>query len=294
MRGDCGYPVIGRQGRFFSKSRPTAPREADRPFVGPRPSAAQSTNNAYFQAFFQGAFGDLGRYSVPPGRTMPSVKIQCIEDDRLLRELLAIQLEVMQPKADIIKAADGRTGLQLARAETPDLVVLDLKLPDMPGLQVAMELSGLRPPPRVLILTATASEAVLNRVFYSPVHGFVLKSSGDAEELLLAVRKLLAGETYFSRTVLAAMTAARSHPDHFSKILSAREVDLLPLFGYGWLNERISQHTGLSVATVRTHHQHILGKLGLHSREELMRWAMIKGFVDFSYEPREPAAAAGR
>ena len=226
---------------------------------------------------------------------MQSVKIQCIEDDRLLRDLLAIQLEeIEEPKVDVITAGDGKTGLQLARAETPDLVVLDLKLPDMPGLQVALELSGLRPPPRVLIVTATASEAILNRVLYSPVHGFVLKSSGDAEELLLAVRKLLAGETYFSRQVLAAMTTARSHPDHFSKILSAREVDLLPLFGYGWLNERISQHTGLSVATVRTHHQHILGKLGLHSREELMRWAMIKGFVDFSYEPCKLEAGSVR
>jgi two-component system response regulator NreC len=64
-------------------------------------------------------------------------------------------------------------------------------------------------------------------------------------------------------------------------------VDLLPLFGYGWSNERISQHTGLTVATVRTHHQHILGKLGLHSREELMRWATKKGFVDYTYEPCE-------
>jgi two-component system response regulator NreC len=226
---------------------------------------------------------------------MQSVKIQCIEDDRLLRDLLAIRLEdVSQFKVDVIMAGDGHTGLQLARERAPDLVVLDLKLPDMPGLQVATELSGLRPPPRVLILTATVSEAVLNRVLYSPVHGFVLKTSGDAGEVLLAVQKLLAGETYFSRPVLAAMTEARKHPDHFSKILSAREVDLLPLFGYGWLNERISQHTGLTVATVRTHHQHILGKLGLHSREELMRWTMKKGFVDFSYEPRELAAGSAR
>ena len=226
---------------------------------------------------------------------MPSVKIQCIEDDSLLRDLLALQLEEAVPsRVDVLKAGDGRSGLQLAREQAPDLVVLDLKLPDMPGLQVALELSGLRPPPRVLILAGSATEAVLNRVLYSPVHGFVLKTSGDAGELMLAVRKLLSGETYFSRPVLTAMTEARKHPDHFSKILSAREVDLLPLFGYGWQNERISQHTGLTVATVRTHHQHILSKLGLHSREELMRWAMKKGFVDFSYEPSELAAGSAR
>lgn len=221
---------------------------------------------------------------------MQSVKILCIEDDSLLRDLMAIQLESAHPSVQVITACDGKSGLEQAREQRPVLVVLDLRLPDLPGLQIAMELSTLKPPPRVLVLTSSASEAVLNRIMYSPVHGFVLKTCGDAGELVLAVRKLLAGETYFSRTVLSAMTEARKHPEHFSKILSAREVDLLPLFGYGWLNERISRHTGLTVATVRTHHQHILGKLGLHSREELMRWAMKKGFVDFTYEPAEMRA----
>lgn len=221
---------------------------------------------------------------------MTSVKIQFIEDDHLLRDLLAIRLEALRtPPVVVLKSGDGRTGLDLAREQSPDLVLLDLRLPDMSGLQVAQALAVLRPAPRVLVLTATATEAVLNRVLYCPVHGFVLKTSGNADELVLAVQKLLAGETYFSRQVLAAMSAARAQPEHFSKILSTREVDLLPFFGYGWVNERISRHTGLSVATVRTHHQHILGKLGLHSREELMRWAMKKGFVDFSYEPVTPA-----
>jgi two-component system response regulator NreC len=222
---------------------------------------------------------------------MPTFKILCIEDDCILRDLLAVRLtEVAQTKVETFHADDGANGLRLAREIKPDLVLLDLKLPDVPGLHVALELSGLRPAPRVLILTASVSEAVLNRVLYSPVHGFVLKSTGDTAEVLLAVKKLLSGETYFSRPVLNAMSEARKHPTHFSKILSAREVDLLPLFGYGWINERVSKHTGLSIATVRTHHQHILTKLGLHSREELMRWAVKKGFVDFAYEP-EPVRA---
>ncbi|HVU17522.1 MAG TPA: response regulator transcription factor [Candidatus Didemnitutus sp.] len=222
---------------------------------------------------------------------MPTFKILCIEDDSILRDLLAVRLkEVANITVETIHAEDGRSGLKLARELKPDLVLLDLKLPDMPGLHVALELSGLRPAPRVLILTASISEAVLSRVLYSPVHGFVLKSTGDTAEVLLAVKKLLAGETYFSRPVLNAMSEARKHPTHFSKILSAREVDLLPLFGYGWVNERVSKHTGLTIATVRTHHQHILTKLGLHSREELMRWAVKKGFVDFAYEP-EPVEA---
>ncbi|MSU47065.1 MAG: response regulator transcription factor [Lacunisphaera sp.] len=83
-------------------------------------------------------------------------------------------------------------------------------------------------------------------------------------------------------------------PDYFLKILSPREIELLPLFGYGWANEKIAHYTRLSPATVRTHHQNILGKLNLHGREELMRWAIKKGFVDFRYEPGNPPPHAAR
>ncbi len=112
--------------------------------------------------------------------------------------------------------------------------------------------------------------------------------------------ELAAGRRYFPGEIQAALARARHQPDHFSKLLSDRELELLPLLGYGWTNEKIAARMGLSSATVRTHHQNILMKLGLHGREELMRWAIKRGFSDFRYEPREtppgspPASAPGR
>jgi two-component system response regulator NreC len=186
---------------------------------------------------------------------------------------------------DVQQAADGHTGLQLAKVLKPALVILDLGLPDVSGFDIAKQLGEIRPPPKVLAISGNVTESVLNRVPYSPIHGFILKSAAQKDEFVIAVRELLGGGTYVPAHVNATISRARSHPEHYSKILSQREIDLLALLGYGWNNERIAQHVGLSTTTVRTHRQHILNRLGLHSTEELMRWAQKKGFSDYRYEP---------
>ncbi len=224
---------------------------------------------------------------------MSSPTILCIEDDALLLDFLVVKLgQVMPGPAVVVGARSGLAGLQLAREQKPDVVILELRLPDMSGFQVAAELAGLRPAPRVLVLTSAAPDIVLSRVSLSPIHGFLLKSSAHDTELALALKELLFGRTYFQPAVLTAIAHTRRQPDHFSKILSSRELELVPLFGFGWTHDRIARHAGLSPATVRTHHQNILAKLNLHGREELMRWAIKKGFTDFRYEPGE--AGSGR
>jgi DNA-binding NarL/FixJ family response regulator len=211
--------------------------------------------------------------------------ILCIEDDSLIRELLVIQLEQITWNGfKILEAGDARSGLKLAAEHAPELVVLDLLLPDMHGFDVAIRLSELRPTPRVLIVTSTASEAVLERIPYSPIHGFVLKSSGHHSELAYAVNKLLAGETYFSPQVLQAIATARAQPNHYSKILTPREIELLPPLGYGWPYETIAKRTGHAQTKVVEYEKQIIAKLGLRGREELMKWCVRKGFVDFRHE----------
>ncbi len=213
--------------------------------------------------------------------------ILCIEDDVLLRGYLVVQLEeIVADGADIQVAADGQTGLQMARDLKPSLVVLDLGLPDVSGFDIAKQLSELRPPPKVLAVSANSTDAALNRIPYSPIQGFILKSAAQRDEFGVAVREVLNGGTYFPSHVNATISRVRSQPEHYSKILSQREIELLVLFGYGWSNEKIAQYVGLSATTIRTHRQHILGRLGIHSTEELMRWAQKKGFSDYRYEPR--------
>jgi DNA-binding NarL/FixJ family response regulator len=213
--------------------------------------------------------------------------ILCIEDDALLRGYLVAQLESLgSAGVEVHVAADGQTGLQMAHDLKPSLVVLDLGLPDVSGFDIALQLSLVRPPPKILAMTASVTESALNRIPYSPIHGFILKTAAQRDEFGVAVQELLRGGTYFPPHVNSTISRMRSHPQHHSKILSQREIELLALFGYGWTNERIAQHVGLSTTTIRTHRQHVLGRLGIHSTEELMRWAQKKGFSDYRYEPR--------
>lgn len=218
---------------------------------------------------------------------MNSGAILCIEDDALLLDFLVFQLEhITSGRMQILRANNGTVGLQLGRDHQPGLVILDLGLPDMEGEYVATELAVISPLIRILVLTAAVPELVFSRLqCCRNINGVLVKSSAQCTELQLAVNEVLAGRTYFQGAVLAAWTKARREPDHFSKMLSRRETELLPLFGYGWPNSRIARYVRLSPATVRTHHQNILAKLDLHGREELMRWAIKKGFVDFRHEP---------
>ncbi|MEI6108290.1 MAG: response regulator transcription factor [Opitutae bacterium] len=224
--------------------------------------------------------------------------ILCIDDDTLIRELLTVQLrEATNRKSAIISAGDATTGVQLARQHQPEIVLLDLGLPDASGFKVIDTLAQLSPRPRILILTASVPDRVLEKVQHSEVAGLLLKSDTSSTELINAIQAVRAGQKYFSPPVRAAMAAARAEPAHYTKILSKREIELVPLFGYGWSNEQIAARTSISAATVRTHRQNILGKLDLHSTEKLIHWAISKGFTDYRYEPAPapiPGPAAGR
>src|SRR4051812_21170929 len=103
---------------------------------------------------------------------MLSPTILCIEDDRLVREFLVVRLkQVIGANTRIIEAGNGATGIDQARQHKPDLVVLDLGLPDMSGFKVADALHELSPRPRILVVTASAPDQVLNRIHHSPIAG---------------------------------------------------------------------------------------------------------------------------
>lgn len=220
---------------------------------------------------------------------MQPCTILCIEDDTLLLDFLVLKLEAITPARTVIfKATTGSEGLQYARSHRLDFVILDLGLPDMSGFSVAAELAAISPCCRVLLLSGNLTEIAASRLPSSRIHGCLLKSSAHGTELKQGLQVLAAGQNYFPEDVLAVVANARREVGHFSRILSDREIELLPYFGYGWPNDRIARYTRISAATVRTHHQNVLMKLNLHGREELMRWAIKKGFVDFRYEPPDP------
>lgn len=216
---------------------------------------------------------------------MAALRILCVEDDARFREFLVGLLQpVLGEGAVIHEAADGATALNLARNHQPDLVFLDVGLPDISGLQVAGALSLLSPQPRVLLLTSYAPEQVLKRIHPSQVSGLLLKSDVVGAELIEGVQAVLDDRSYYSLHVREAMAATRDHLRHYTEFLSPLELELLPLFGTGWTNEQIASRIHLSGASIQNLRQSILQKLNLTHTKQLIDWAVIHGIADWKLD----------
>jgi DNA-binding NarL/FixJ family response regulator len=185
-------------------------------------------------------------------------------------------------------AASATEGIARCRAACPDLVLLELRLPDADGFEVVSTLAGLSRPPRILLLTGKSDDATLYRLTRLPVSGMVWKTGEIPAVLRKAVEEVLAGRRFFPADVREALRTIRCDPSAFFKILSERELTMLPQLCLGFTDAQIARRAGLSPATVKSHRQHIMSKLDLHRAADLVRWAAEKGFVDFLPVRRGP------
>ena len=207
------------------------------------------------------------------------MKIAVIEDHALMRDLLCQTCREAVTGAIVSGAEDAAAGLKLCRRVKPDMILLDLALPDRDGLDMLEELMAACPKSKVIGLSGYMDEFTVYRVLGSPLHGFVDKNDHTSAQLATAIRTVMGGERYFSARAKATWAALRSDPASFDKILSTREQDLLLLFGRGLGNDEIAAEVNLSELTVRNHRCRIMAKLGLRTSAELISYAFEKGFV---------------
>lgn len=218
------------------------------------------------------------------------MKIAVIEDHALMRDLLLRACTEALKGSTARGAGDAATGLVLCRREKPDIIILDLALPDRDGLDLIDDLLIACPKARIIGLSGYMDEFTIYRVLGSRMHGFVDKNGHTSGQLATAIRNVMAGERYFSPSALNAWASLRNDPVAFDKILSAREQHLLRLFGQGLANDEIAAMVNLSELTVRNHRCRIMGKLGLRTSAELISYAYAKGFV--RAQPRRTAATS--
>ncbi len=180
------------------------------------------------------------------------------------------------------KARDGRTALRLARELLPDLVVLDISLPEINGIEVATTLLAEQPKCRVLILTVHEERAYLRQLVEAGVSGYLLKRSA-ADELIRAMHAVMAGGVYLDPAVAAKamLRPSRSAQPKSGEAaeLSERESDVLRLVAGGHSNKEISARLGISVKTVETYKARAMDKLGFRSRVEVVRYAAEQGWL---------------
>lgn len=174
-------------------------------------------------------------------------------------------------------AATGRETLEAARAARPELVLLDIGLPDQSGLQVGMTIIQELPDTKVIALTALQDPKLAQEAIRVGFLGYVTKSA-DTRQFIQALRSVLAGNTVIPQRL--AMSRSRSEHDVTIDQLTERELQVLRLLARGFPSAKIAAEMGIAWNTVRTHVQSILTKLQVHSRLEAAAFAVRHGLVE--------------
>ncbi|HKB91153.1 MAG TPA: response regulator transcription factor [Opitutaceae bacterium] len=207
------------------------------------------------------------------------VKILVIEDQRMVREMLVLACTEAVPSAVVSDAADGASGLARCRQMNPDLIILDLELPDCDGLSLVKDFFECTASVRIIVLSSHTDEFTVHRALRANVHGFVDKKEQPVKIIAEAMKAVMAGEQYLSSLVQRARASLRADPSAFNKLLSDREQELLGLLGLGLSNDEACKLLHLSAHTVKNHRRNIMAKLGIHGTPRLIRYADEKGFT---------------
>ncbi len=216
-----------------------------------------------------------------PRCTETPVRILHIEDDPLAADTVQRLVQKWPEYEYVANVTTGAEGLKLCRSAHADVVLLDLNLPDIDGLEVLDLLRAEKPGVRVLLLTVRSDPAFLYRVMLGHAAGVVCKTARLHVELRRALDVCCDGRSYLPADVAVALNRFRRDPNAFFKFLSNREISLLPHFGRGESDGDIGAAVGLSPATVHSHRQSVTRKLDVHTSAELMRWCAENGFSHF-------------
>jgi DNA-binding NarL/FixJ family response regulator len=217
------------------------------------------------------------------------LRILLADDHQMLREGLRLLIDAQPDMRVVGEAANGNEALLKARELTPDLVVMDLSMPQMNGLQATQKLKAELPQIRILALTAHEDESYLAQLCKAGAAGYVLKRSA-ADELLKAIITVVNGGLHFEATLagkaLARQVAAPSHSSSPGpEVLSDREREVLILVAWGFSNKEIASELGLSVKTIETYKLRVAEKLSLRGRAQMVQFALSQGWLDASRPP---------
>jgi DNA-binding NarL/FixJ family response regulator len=207
------------------------------------------------------------------------MKIAIVEDERLFRDVLRKTCAMHLGHEVVGEAGSGREALTVVPAAFPDLLVLDIHLPDMDGLDVLRVLRRKRALLKVLLISSYFDEYTLCRIDRAAVQGFIDKSTNTVVELGLAISAIEGGSTYFPSLFTEAKREHSRNPFAFDKILTDREQTILSLVGEPLSDAEIAAQLRLSPETVEKHRFNMMRKLGLRSRAESARFARRCGLT---------------
>jgi two-component system response regulator NreC len=215
---------------------------------------------------------------------MNAVRILLADDHIVMRNGLRLLLE-RQPHLKVVgEAADGRQAVALSESANPDVVIMDIGMPNLNGIEAARQIVNHNPRTAIAILSMHSDESYVIRALKAGARAYLLKDSAEAD-LLAAVRALTEGKSFFSPAISKILVEdymrqleSRGAEDTY-ELLTNREREILQLLAEGRTNKEVANMLNLSLYTVETHRTHILQKLNLHSVPELILYAVRKGII---------------
>src|SRR5258706_2186793 len=215
---------------------------------------------------------------------MSDIRILLADDHTVMRSGLRLLLE-RQPNLRVVgEAADGKQAVDIANAEKPDVVVMDIAMPHLNGVEATRQIMTHSPSTAVVMLSMHSDESYVLRSLKAGARAYLLKDSAEAD-LIAAIQAITEGRSFFSPGVRALLKEdyiyrlQKFGADDTYELLTAREREVLQLVAEGRSNKEVASLLGLSLYTVETHRTHILQKLNLHSVPELILYAVRKGII---------------
>ncbi len=215
---------------------------------------------------------------------MSEIRVLIAEDHETVREGLRLIVDSQADMRVCGEAGDGREAIHLAQELKPDVLLMDISMPGLNGLKAAAKLRRIAPAIKILTLTRHTDEAYLQELLQAGVSGYVLKQSA-ASELLRAIRAVAQGINYLDPAMTGKVfgnyveKSGSLRGDTRGAKVTERESEILRQIAFGYSNKEIAERLDISVKTVEAHKANALKKLGMRSRIDIVRYAILQGWL---------------
>jgi len=221
---------------------------------------------------------------------MKKIAVLLAEDHMVVREGFRKMLEIEADLEIVGEAQDGRQAVALAKKLRPAVVLMDIAMPHLNGLEATRQILGALPDTKVLMLSAHSDDAYVDTALASGAVGFLLKQS-SSHEVCRAIREVHQGKTFFSSSISRRLNRLR--PETLGSSgglkkkaaqLTSREMEVLQLIAEGKANKETASELGIGIKTVEKHREHLMQKLDIHDTAGLTRYAISAGIVESSVQ----------
>ncbi|HTL58843.1 MAG TPA: response regulator transcription factor [Candidatus Limnocylindrales bacterium] len=225
---------------------------------------------------------------------MKKIGVLLVDDHTVVRQGLRALLASEEDIEVLAEAENGRQAVMAARKTPPDVVVMDVAMPLLNGLEATRQILKMVPGAKVLVLTSYGDDECVEQLMKAGASGYLIKQTA-ANELLKAIREVQRGNAFFSPSIAKRLrdqcrqVFTSGQPARKSTELTSREAEVLQLIAEGFSNKQIAGELAISIKTVEKHRQQVMNKLNIHDVAGLTRYAISKGMVERTV-PAVPAA----